>query len=130
MKKDTKKAYSAVVLTFLFVVFHMLVFRGKVDTDISIIKKIPSAILAIVFILPVHEFIHCIFMKILGLKDIRIETARDPFGFISLRTTASGKTYGWKKVFWGTIYGINNYSRCCFCFWEFYSLGAMNWSFS
>lgn len=93
-----KKVFSTAVLMILFFVFHIVVFRGKLDTDISIIKRILSAILAIVFTLPAHEFIHCFFMKIFGLKDIRIETARDPLGFISLRTTASGKTYGWKNI--------------------------------
>ena len=45
-----------------------------------------------------HEIIHCIFMKLFGLRGARIEIAKDPLGLPSLRAVAQGEVWGWKQI--------------------------------
>ena len=93
------KAHSAVVLIILSFFAHIAIFSNKVNMCISVKERLLLALLVIIFILPMHEFIHYVLMKFFGLKNVKIEIARDPLGFISLRTTAEGRVNGWKNVF-------------------------------
>ena len=70
----------------------------KVNMCTSVKERLLLALLVIIFILPLHEFIHYVLMKFFGLKNVKIEIAKDPLGFISLRTMAEGKVNGWKNV--------------------------------
>lgn len=90
---NTQKKNPAVIITFIAAacLIHILLFRGKVNMEISIIRRLLSAVAAIAVTLPLHESIHWLLMKAFGLKDARIELAIDPAGLPSLRTTASGQ---------------------------------------
>ena len=77
---------------------HVLVFRGKVNMDIPIVKRILFAILALAVTLPVHELIHFLLMNLFGAKDVKIEVAKDPLGFPSLRTIGRGELPAWKRI--------------------------------
>lgn len=63
----------------------------------SVIHRILSALLAIVIVIPIRESIHWFSMRFFGMKDARIEMARDPLGLPSLRTIAGGKIENWKN---------------------------------
>ncbi len=88
---------ASLVLIALSCILHVVIFRGKVDMNHSVIHRILSALLAIVIVIPVHEAIHWFSMRFFGMKDARIEMARDPFGLPSLRTIAGGKIENWKN---------------------------------
>ena len=76
-----KKASPAVVLIILFFFAHIAIFSEKVNMCISVKERLLLALLVIIFLLPIHEFIHYILMKFFGLKNIKIEIARDPLLF-------------------------------------------------
>lgn len=95
-QKKTDSAASLALIA-LSCILHVVIFRGKVDMNHSVIYRILSALLAVVIVLPIHELIHWISMCFFGRKDARIEIARDPFGLPSLRTIASGKIENWKN---------------------------------
>lgn len=63
-------------------------------------------LLAILVSLPVHEFIHLVFMKVFSKGNAKIEFAKDPLGLPSLRAVFYGKV---TKVLLGSIkMGDNN----------------------
>ena len=95
IKKTDSTASLALIA--LSCILHVVIFRGKVDMNHSVIYRILSAVLAVVIVLPIHELIHWISMRFFGRKDARIEIARDPLGLPSLRTIASGKIENWKN---------------------------------
>ena len=80
-----------ITLIAVLCIAQIILFRSKVDLGFPIIYRLLLGLAAIVVTLPVHELIHWCFMRLFGLKDARIEFARDPLGLPSLRTIASGK---------------------------------------
>lgn len=97
MRQEKMNSTASLVLIALSCILHVVIFRGKVDMNHSVIYRILSALLAIVIVLPIHELIHWISMRFFGRKDARIEIARDPLGLPSLRTIAGGKIENWKN---------------------------------
>lgn len=70
---------------------HLLLFKSKVNYDIAAWKRILLLLLAILVSLPVHEFIHLVFMKVFSKGNAKIEFAKDPLGLPSLRAVFYGK---------------------------------------
>lgn len=67
-KKKTDSAASLALIA-LSCILHVVIFRGKVDMNHSVIYRILSALLAVVIVLPIHELIHWISMRFFGRKD-------------------------------------------------------------
>lgn len=98
MKQGNRKSISVFLWLILSCVFHIVLFRGKLDMNTPIVLRLFFVILAVVITLPLHEIIHCIFMKLFGLRGARIEIAKDPLGLPSLRAVAQGEVWGWKQI--------------------------------
>lgn len=77
---------------------HIVLFRNKVNTDIPVIFRLLSALAAIAITLLLHELIHGFFMKLLGMKNVKIQFAKDRTGLPSLRTAADGQLFGAKRI--------------------------------
>ena len=52
---------------------HLLLFKSKVNYDIAAWKRILLLLLAILVSLPVHEFIHLVFMKVFSKGNAKID---------------------------------------------------------
>lgn len=59
---------------------HILLFRGKVGMELPVLQRILMAALAVAFVLFVHEGIHLVFMKIVGLGKVKLIFAKDRLG--------------------------------------------------
>lgn len=97
MKLNTKNPVGAVLWLAVTCMIHIVLFRSKLDMNTPILQRLLFVILAIMVTLPLHEIIHCVFMKLFGLKGARIEFAKDPMGFPSLHAIAQGEVHGWKR---------------------------------
>lgn len=98
MKQENRNTVGAVLWLALSCVLHIVLFRSKLDMSIPVIRRLLYVVLAVVFTLPLHELIHCVFMKMTGMKSVRIEFARDPLGIPSLRASAQGEIRGKKRI--------------------------------
>ena len=70
MRQEKMNSTASLVLIALSCILHVVIFRGKVDMNHSVICRILSALLAIVIVLPIHELIHWISMRFFGRKEI------------------------------------------------------------
>lgn len=95
--KRINRNQAVPVLIVIACVVHILIFKGKVNLNLPVSFRILYAFLTLVVVLPVHELLHFLCMKLLELKDVKIECARDPMGFPSLRTIGKGELPRWKK---------------------------------
>ena len=77
---------------------HIVLFRNKVNTDISVVIRLLSALAASAVTLLLHELIHGFFMKMLGMNNVKIQFAKDRTGLPSLRTAADGQLFGAKRI--------------------------------
>lgn len=95
MKQDSRNAILWLIAS---CGIHIVLFRSKLDMGMPIALRLLFVILAVVITLPLHELIHCVFMRIFGLRNARIEFGRDPLGIPSLRSTANGEVRGWRRI--------------------------------
>ncbi len=98
MKQSNKIPVGVLLWFALSCALHIVLFRHKLDMDLPVIQRLLYAVAAIGITLPLHEVIHCLFMRLFGLKDARIETGRDPLGLPSLRAVARGEVRGWRRT--------------------------------
>lgn len=70
---------------------QIVLFGSKVDMSLPIAMRLLTALLTVAVTLPLHEAIHWVFMKLFGMKEARIEFAKDPLGLPSLRAVAKGQ---------------------------------------
>lgn len=118
MKQD-KYTPIAVILWFsIMCIVHIVLFRAKVNLDISIIQRVMIVLVAALVTLPLHELIHFLFMKIFRMEDVRIERAKDPLGLPSLRAIAKGEIPKWKRliVFLAPLFILTIIPDIFFCF--------------
>ncbi len=92
-----KRNQNVLLLMAVMCVLHIFLYKGKVNLDSSIIKRVCLAVLGLAITLPLHELIHFFLMKLWGMKNVKIEFAIDPLGFPSLRTVGSGELPEWKR---------------------------------
>lgn len=118
MKQDKYAPIVVVLWISLVCVLHIVLFRAKVNMDISIIQRILLILAAALVTLPLHELIHFLFMKIFRMEDARIERARDPLGLPSLRATAKGEISRCKQliIFLAPLFTLTIIPDIIFCF--------------
>jgi len=95
---ETEKINRFAIWFVLSCVIHIALFRSKLDLSLSVLQSFAFALLAMISTLPFHEMIHFCTMKLFGMKDVRIEVARDPTGIPSLRTVAQGEIDGGRRI--------------------------------
>lgn len=98
MKQEHRKTLYAMLWLILSCALHMILFKNKLDPDMPLTRRIPFVLLGIAITLPLHEVIHCVFMRSFGLKNTTIAFGRDPLGLPSLHTVAQGELCGWKRI--------------------------------
>ncbi|MCQ2458017.1 MAG: metalloprotease family protein [Clostridia bacterium] len=98
MKQGNKNTAGAIIWLAVSCAVHMILFRGKLDMNIPVVTRILFAVITVAVTLPLHEMIHWVFMKLCGMKEVRISFGRDPLGIPSLRTSAQGEMHGWKRI--------------------------------
>lgn len=98
MDQKNRNTAGLVLWVVLACAVHILLFRDRLESDVPVITRLLYILLAIAVTLPLHEVIHWVFMKLSGLKDARIEFARDPQGIPSLRTVAGSRLHGGKWI--------------------------------
>lgn len=99
LDKLRKSPYGLVVWVGIVSVLHIVLFKDKIRTDYQIVQRIIFALLGFAFTVSVHELIHCFFMKLFSLRNIKIEVARDPIiGVPTLRTVGRGEVDKWKRI--------------------------------
>lgn len=69
---------------------HIFLLKSKINA-VDVRMRIVRVILAIVIVLPFHELIHFILMKLFSKGNARIEFAKDPIGLPGLRSVLSGE---------------------------------------
>lgn len=98
MNQDNRQRMGVIIWPAISCALHFVLFRSKLDTEMQMNSRLLFALLAIIITLPLHEVIHCVFMKLFGMKNARIEFARDPSGMPSLRAIAQGGIHGIKRA--------------------------------
>ena len=98
MKPNAKTQTGIILWTVCACAIHILLFRSKLDISLPIPQRLAFAVLAVVATLPLHETLHWVCMKLLGMPHARIEFAKDPLGLPSLRAIAQGFVTGWKRI--------------------------------
>ena len=93
-----RKKNAAILFAVAACAAQIVLFRHMVRMEEAIPVRILWTVLAVVVTLPLHEAIHWIVMVLCGMKDARIEFARDPLGLPSLRAIARGNVSGAKRV--------------------------------
>lgn len=75
---------------------HILLFKAKVDASLPVLHRIPVALAAIVFILPVHEAIHALFMKLFYQGKVKLIFAKGALGLPMPGVSTTGKAAKWQ----------------------------------
>lgn len=77
---------------------HILLFREKVKMDVPAVHRIAMAILAVICVLAVHEFVHFIFMKWFYKGKVRLIFGRDKLGIPMPGVMAEGRAKKWQEM--------------------------------
>ena len=77
---------------------HILLFRGKVNMEMPVVQRIAVAILAVVCILIVHEFVHYLFMKLFYVGKVRLIFGRDKLGVPMPGVMVEGRAKKWQEI--------------------------------
>ena len=77
---------------------HILLFRGKVNMEMPVVQRIAAALLAVVCVLVVHEFIHFVFMKLFYKGKVHLIFGRDKLGIPMPGVLAEGQAKKWQEI--------------------------------
>ena len=80
IKKPNARTAAFAVWTVISCAVHILLFRGKVGMELPVLQRMLIAVVAVAFVLFVHEGIHLVFMKLFGLGKVKLIFARDKLG--------------------------------------------------
>lgn len=80
IKKPNARTAAFAVWTVLSCAVHILLFRGKVGMELPVLQRMLIAVVAVAFVLFVHEGIHLVFMKLFGLGKVKLIFAKDKLG--------------------------------------------------
>lgn len=80
IKKLNARTAAFAVWTVISCAVHILLFRGKVGMELPVLQRMLIAVVAVAFVLLVHEGIHMVFMKLFGLGKVKLIFAKDKLG--------------------------------------------------
>lgn len=98
LNKIKTDPFAFVIWIMLSCAVHIVLFRTKVNMDYEIWQRILTVLLAICFVLPIHELIHFVFMKMFHKGSVKIKIMKDPMGLPTLGTVTDGKFQKWQIV--------------------------------
>lgn len=98
LNKIKTNPLAFVIWIMLSCAVHIVLFRSKVNMDHEIWQRILTVVLAVCFVLPIHEFIHFVFMKMFCKGSVKIRIMKDPIGLPTLGTVTDGKFQKWQIV--------------------------------
>lgn len=76
---------------------HIVLFGAKVSSDYQVWERVASLLLAVCITLPLHEFLHFVFMKLFGKSaGVRICVMKSPLGLPTLGTVTQAKFTKWQ----------------------------------
>jgi hypothetical protein len=98
LDKDNPNSFGLIVWVSVSCIIHIFLFKRNVNDEYQLVQRVLIGIIAVVFTIPTHELIHYLFAVMFGKGKARIEFAKDPLGFPSLRTLFSERIIKWKQV--------------------------------
>lgn len=98
LDKARSSPYGMIVWICISSALHILFFKNNINNDYPVIQRVLMLFIAVTFTLPMHELIHFVFAKIFCKGKVIIESAKDPIGFPTLRTSYQGEIVHWQKI--------------------------------